>query len=181
LKKDLPNARDQKYKWITMHWHMFNRSRDLGIPFTDPVPVSHDPNRMTYPAEEDYLLRDFKPLLERYGVDAVSYGHTHVYERYRINGIHYIEAASNGNNYRSPNDPPCSPNGYCPEFEENRFRSFLLVSFDPHKGMTGQGIQSSMETNRIGSLGRVFDSFLISRPNRSIHEARRGDGKGSGS
>jgi hypothetical protein len=85
-----------------------------------------------------------------------------------------------GNNYRSPNDSPCSPNGYCPEFEENRFRSFLLVSVDPHKGMTAQGIQSSMETNRIGSPGRVFDYFLISHPNRSIQEAQRGSGKGSG-
>jgi hypothetical protein len=100
--------------------------------------------------------------LEEYGVDAVSYGHTHVYERYRINGIHYIEAASNGNNYRTPNDPPCSPNGYCPEFEENRFRSFLLVSLDPHAGMAGQGVQASVEANRIGGLGRVFDSFPIS-------------------
>ena len=180
LKKDLPNARDQKYKWITMHWHMFNRSHDLEVPFTDPVPLSHDPNRMTYPAEEDYLLRDLKPLLEKYGVNAVSYGHTHVYERYRINGIHYIEAASNGNNYRSPNDPPCSPNGYCPEFEENRFRSFLLVSVDPQKGITAQGIQASMETNRIGSLGRAFDSFPISHPNRSIQNGRRGIEKGSG-
>jgi hypothetical protein len=43
---------------------------------------------------------------EKHGVDAVSYGHTHVYERYRIYGIQYIEAASNGNNYLSPNDPP---------------------------------------------------------------------------
>jgi len=164
LKRDLPKARGLKYKWIAMHWHMFNRSNDLKVPFTDPVPIFQDPNRMTYSAAEDYLLRDFKPLLEKYGVDAVSYGHTHVYERYRINGIHYIEASSNGNNYRSPNDPRCSPNGYCPEFEENRFRSFLLVSVDPHSGMVGQGIQASVEANRIGSLGRVFDSFPISPP-----------------
>ena len=180
LKSDLLNSRDQKYKWITMHWHMFNRSNDLKVPFTDPVPLGNDPHRMTYPAEEDYLLRDFKPLVEKFGVDAVSYGHSHVYERYRIHGTHYIEAASTGNNYRNPKDPPCSPNGFCPEFEENRFRSFLLVLVDPHMGMTGQGIQASMETNRIGALGRVFDSFVISPANRWASEARRANGKGSG-
>jgi hypothetical protein len=76
--------------------------------------------------------------------------------------------------------PPCFPNGYFPEFEENRFPSFLLVSVDPPRAMEGQGIQASVEANRIGSLGRVFDPFLISHPNRSIHEARRGNGKGSG-
>jgi hypothetical protein len=59
----------------------------------------------TYPADQDYLLRDIKPLYEKYGVNAVSFGHSHVYERYCFNGVNYIEAASIGNSYVNPSDP----------------------------------------------------------------------------
>lgn len=71
---------------------MFNRpSQATNIPYTDPVLVN---GVETYPADQDYLLRDIKPLYEKYGVIAVSFDHSHVYDRYLFNGVNYIEAAS---------------------------------------------------------------------------------------
>jgi hypothetical protein len=108
LKKALITAQQCRYTWISMHWHIFNRSRATQIPFTRPVPSAGNPNRMIYPQNEDYALRDLKPLWEEYGVNAVSYGHAHVYERYTSNGIQYVEASSIGNTYRNGREPKCS-------------------------------------------------------------------------
>ena len=38
LKEDLITAQQSKYIWVSMHWHMFNRSQATAIPFTQPVP-----------------------------------------------------------------------------------------------------------------------------------------------
>ena len=163
LAADLRAAAGRGYIWVTQHWHMFNRSVDVKVPFTDPVPGQGDAaGTVTYPAGEDYLLRDVKPLYEKYGVNGVSFGHSHVYEHYRVNGISYIEAASIGNTYRNASDPPCSPNtGACPEFEETRFRSIMVVDIDPARGISARGIQTSVEPGGTGAVGRVFDTFTI--------------------
>lgn len=158
LKADL-EAKEAKYTWVSQHWHMFNRGKDTQFAFTDPVASPTDPDQMEYPREKDYIHRDIKPLFEEYGVDAVSFGHSHVYERYFVNGIHYIEAASGGNCYRGADDPD-DPYGYKPVVEDNRFRSIMVVSADPEKGLRAQGIQTSDE-NGVGYIGRVFDDFQI--------------------
>ena len=151
---------------------MFNRpSQATNIPYTDPVLVN---GVETYPAEQDYLLRDIKPLYEKYGVIAVSFGHSHVYGRYLFNGVNYIEAASIGNTYENNSDPMYSGQGeqYPVKFTDCRFRSFLLVSTDPITGMTARGIQASApdpayvnDADLQGNyIGRVFDQFTVAPP-----------------
>lgn len=76
--------------------------------------------------------------------------------------VPHIEAATIGNNYRSPDDP-FEPHGNHPVVEENRFRSFMLVSIDPDRGMTAQGIQASVEAYKLGTVGSVFDGFTLVR------------------
>ena len=170
LKEDLITAQQSKYIWVSMHWHMFNRSQATAIPFTQPVPSPNNPREMVYPPDQDYLLRDVKPLWEKVGVNAVSYGHAHVYERYSSNGIQYLEASSIGNTYRNGKDPACSGQEggkYCPFVDRCGFRSFVVVSLDPDEGLIGRGIQASVEADGIGYRGRVFDSFLMAaRPGR---------------
>lgn len=104
-----------------------------------------------------------RPIYEAYGVDAVNFGHSHVYERYYINGVNYIEAASIGNNYRNTADP-FHPSGNLPIIEENNFRSFMIVTVDEN-GMQGHGVQASVETSdvdtEVGYCGRVFETFTI--------------------
>jgi hypothetical protein len=91
------------------------------IPYTDPLLVN---GVETYPADQDYLLRDIKPLYEKYGVNGVSFGHSHVYERYCFNGVNYIEAASIGNSYVNPGDPLHSGQGdqYPVTFQDCRLK-----------------------------------------------------------
>jgi hypothetical protein len=172
LKKDLKDVEKKKYIWVTEHWHMFNRpSQATDVPYTDPVLVN---GVETYPADQDYLLRDIKPLYEKYGVNAVSFGHSHVYERYCFNGVNYIEAASIGNSYVNPSDPLHSGQGdeYPVTFQDCRFRSFLLVSADPVTGMKAKGIQASdpdpayvNDADLQGAyIGRVFDEFTVAQP-----------------
>ena len=100
-----------------------------------------------------------RPIYETYGVDAVNFGHSHVYERYQINGVNYIEAASIGNNYRGTGDA-YHFSGNLPVVEENNFRSYMLVHVG-EEGVTARGIQASVEDNGIGYIGRVIDNFTI--------------------
>jgi hypothetical protein len=165
LQADLKAVDRRRYIWVTQHWHMFNRATDVGVPYTDPAPSADNPEVMVYDKSADYLMRDLKPLYERWGVSGVSFGHSHVYERYRINGVNYIEAASIGNTYRGAKDPPCSTNlEVCPIVDETRFRSFLTVTVDAAAGVRAEATQTSLESNGIGFVGRVFDRFEIAKP-----------------
>jgi hypothetical protein len=158
LKRDLKNSKDAAYTWVTQHWHMYGRGHETDIAYTDPVTGAD--GKMTYPASADYLQRDLKPLFETYGVDGLSYGHSHVYERYVINGVNYVEAATIGNTYRVPSDPPLNALGLAPAADENRFRSFMLLKAAPTTGLHGYGIQASVEASGGGYIGRIFDDFL---------------------
>ncbi|MBI4873717.1 MAG: metallophosphoesterase family protein [Acidobacteria bacterium] len=165
LEEDLKAAGRRRYVWVTQHWHMFNRATDIDVPYTDPLPSAENPDGVTYDKSADYLMRDLKPLYESGGVNAASFGHSHVYERYRINGVHYIEAASIGNTYRGAKDPPCSTNlNVCPDADETRFRSFLTVSLDAAEGIVAEATQTSIETDQVGFVGRVWDRFRIAPP-----------------
>jgi hypothetical protein len=157
LVNDLANT-EAKYKWVVMHWHMLNRGDDGYFPVSEAVADPEDPTKAIYP-DGDYCWDVLRPIYEEYGVNAVNFGHSHVYERYLIGGVNYIEAASIGNNYRATSDP-YHPSGNQPVVEQNNFRSVMLVHVG-EDGMTAQGIQASVEENGIGYIGRVFDSFTI--------------------
>ena len=149
---------DARYKWVVMHWHMLNRGDDGYYPVSTAIADPKDPTKAIYP-DGDYCWDVLRPVYEEYGVDAVNFGHSHVYERYQINGVNYIEAASIGNNYRGTADP-YHPSGNLPLVEENNFRSIMLVHVGDD-GMTAKGVQASVEDNGIGYIGRVFDTFTI--------------------
>lgn len=149
LMNDLAST-DAKYKWVNMHWHMLNRGDDGYYPVSQPV---IDVNKATYP-EGDYAYNVLKPIYEMYNVDAVSFGHSHVYERYLINDVNYIEAASIGNNYREADDP-YHPSGNLPIVEKNDIRSFMLLTKNEN-GILAQGIAASGDTK-----GQVFDAFYV--------------------
>jgi hypothetical protein len=159
LKRALADAGRRQHTWVTMHWHMLNRGSDGWTPYSNPVASLLDPAAVTYPTP-DLLYNEVKPLFEKYDVDGVSYGHSHVYERYLINDVNYIEAASIGNNYRAEADP-YHPSGNVPVVEQNGFRSFMVLTSDRCKGLTAQGIQASVEADNVGYVGRVFDSFTL--------------------
>lgn len=151
LENDLAST-DAKYKWINMHWHMLNRGEDGYYPVSEPV-IKGD--KAEYP-NGDYAYDVLKPIYEKYGVDAVSFGHSHVYERYLINGVNYIEAASIGNNYRGEEDP-YHPSGNKPVFEKNDIRSFMLLTKND-AGISAKGIAASGNTK-----GQTFDEFYVAK------------------
>ena len=157
LQRDLATS-DARYKWVVMHWHMIHRGDDGWVPTSEPVADADDPTRVSYP-NGDYCYDVLRPVFEQYGVNAVNFGHSHVYERYLVNDVHYIEAASIGSNQRVASDP-YHFSGNLPVIEANEYRSFMLVNVGPD-GMTAKGVQSSVEDNGIGYIGRVIEEFTI--------------------
>lgn len=157
LKEDLAKS-EKPYKWVVMHFHMMNRGEDVQIGLAVPQPDPNDPEKVIYP-EGDNGQNVLRPIYEENGVCAVCFGHSHVYERYLVNGVNYIEAASIGNNYRGENDP-YHPTGIKPEVEFNDFRSFLHVT-KTDEGLKAEGIQASLPESGEGEIGQVFDSYII--------------------
>ncbi len=156
LEKALTGS-DSRFKWIIMHWHMMNRGDDTQPLLCQPRPDPADPSRVIYPVD---TVRDFlHPLFVKTHVSAVSYGHSHVYERYLIDGVHYIEAAYMGVKYGKP-DGKVNPSGIYPVNQQHDFRSYLVVSCGGGR-LRARAYQASMEPGGYGFEGRVFDEFDI--------------------
>ena len=87
LKNELCKS-EAKFKWVIQHFHFLNKGGDVQFNFCDPV-IDENGNA-TYPFDHAADLMD---LYSENGVNAVTYGHSHVYERYYRKSTHYIEAA----------------------------------------------------------------------------------------
>lgn len=120
LENDLKNDRS-KYKWVITHFHLLSKAWDAKFHLCDPVTDAG--GNVTYPHDYEGMLRD---LFSRYGINGVSYGHSHVYERYCDKGTHYIEAAYLSVTFSKPDDTP-HPSGLLPVAEDNSRRSFMIA------------------------------------------------------
>lgn len=119
LTDDLENDRS-KFKWIIQHFHILNKAWDAKFNLCHPV--IDEENNISYPDDYSAILID---IFSKNRVNAVSYGHSHVYERYYTKGTHYIEAAYLSKTFADPEAEP-HPYGILPVFEDNSRRSFAI-------------------------------------------------------
>lgn len=110
-----------KYKWVITHFHILSKAWDAKFNLCDPV-LDVDGN-VTYPNDYGSMLRT---IFSQNGVNAVSYGHSHVYERYYEKGTHYIEAAYLSVTFADSDAKP-HPSGLLPIVEDNSRRSFMIA------------------------------------------------------
>ena len=157
LENDLKN-KTSRYTWVVQHWHMLNRGAEVWVPMSEPLIDPAKPERAIYPYG-DHCWNVLRPLYEKYGVNAVNFGHSHVYERYLINKVNYIEAATIGNNYRDQNDP-LHFSGIAPVLEQNNFRSCLVVT-SAAESLSAKAMRASNDGNGNAKVGETFDEFVI--------------------
>jgi hypothetical protein len=55
--------------------------------------------RYAYPVADDVWKNDIEPLLLEHGVDLVLNGHSHVWNRAEVDGMHYLETSNVGNTF----------------------------------------------------------------------------------
>ena len=56
--------------------------------------------RYHYPKNDDYIIQELVPLLEKAGVQLVFYGHSHLWNRFQSpSGMHFLETSNVGNSY----------------------------------------------------------------------------------
>lgn len=53
--------------------------------------------RYQYPLGDDIWRRDIEPLLIKHGVDLVQIGHSHLWNRTKVDSMHYLETSNVGN------------------------------------------------------------------------------------
>lgn len=102
-----PEFQQAKYKIVMFHHPPHSLGENSVPAYTDPVQrVERDAAgaitaiRYEYPPDQDYLLRDVVPLLEKAGVNLVFYGHSHLWNRFvSPSGMHFLETSNVGNSY----------------------------------------------------------------------------------
>lgn len=109
LERELNSAefKNAKYKVMMFHHPAHTLGENIIPAFTDPVQIidrDRDGNiksiRYEYPKDEDYIIRDVIPLLEKAGVQLVLYGHSHLWNRFLSHsGVNYLETSNVGNSY----------------------------------------------------------------------------------
>lgn len=82
LAQDLETSQT-RFKWVIQHWHILNKGEDVQPHLCQPVDTGNGAVSYPYNYEEELMK-----LFERGGVHAVSYGHSHVYERYYYRHAH---------------------------------------------------------------------------------------------
>lgn len=119
LEEDLSHD-NSRYRWVIQHFHILNRAWDAK--FNLCAPETDDEGNAIYPHDGGQQLID---LFSAHRINAVTYGHSHVYERYYTQGTHYIEAAYLSITFAKPDSPP-HPSGLLPVLEDNSRRSFAI-------------------------------------------------------
>jgi hypothetical protein len=143
-----------KYKWVIMHWHLLNKGSDVQPNLCNPV-IDENGN-VNYPIDGCKILMD---LFEKNGVNGVSFGHSHVYERYIHNGTTYIEAAYFIRCYREEN-APVHPSGLLPVVDDVSQPSYLIVEKN-ETGLLGIASYFTYNNPQTEKEELVFDNFLI--------------------
>jgi len=102
-----PEFKQAKYKVVMLHHPVHSLGENIVPAYTNPVQsIEKDDSgkiiniRYEYPLEEDYLIRDIVPLLEKNNVQLVYYGHSHLWNRFKSeSGINFLESSNVGNSY----------------------------------------------------------------------------------
>ncbi|OCQ92223.1 metallophosphoesterase [Oscillatoriales cyanobacterium USR001] len=146
-----PEFKQAKYKIVMFHHPPHTLGDNIVPAYTDPVQIiDREPNgnikmiRYEYPKENDYIIRDLIPLLEKANVQLVLYGHSHLWNRFiSPSGMHFLETSNVGNNYpaaigeRRRFVPPAYQEEYVPIGDPNGLEP-VMPNIAPVLGEDGQ-------------------------------------------
>nr|WP_281269188.1 metallophosphoesterase [Thiocapsa rosea] len=193
-----PAFRNGKYRVVLMHHPIHSLGANSSPPFTDPVRIEErDTNgaltgvRYEYPRADDYRVRDLEPLLRQAGVQLVLNGHSHLWNRFFDQGVHYLETSNVGNSFGAfhvlggqtrPVPPPPwrasnataqgDPNGLepiapsiAPETDGDQVMPFIasnrLTLFSILDTADGSVTSYAFDTGRRDSDVRTMDRFIL--------------------
>ena len=102
-----PEFQQAEYKIVMFHHPPHSLGENIVPAYTDPQQIIEKDNhgnikmiRYEYPLNQDYLIKDVIPLLEKAGVQLVYYGHSHLWNRFMSpSGMHFLESSNVGNSY----------------------------------------------------------------------------------
>lgn len=102
-----PAFKQAKYRIVMFHHPVHSLGDNIVPPYTNPVQTINRnlsgtiaAIRYEYPRQQDYLIRDVLPLLEKAKVQLVFYGHSHLWNRFiSQQGMHFLESSNVGNTY----------------------------------------------------------------------------------
>lgn len=106
-----PAWQEAAYRIVALHHPIFTQGHDRIPLFTQPKAVETRNSdgqlvarRYTYPVDD--LRNGLAPLLSTHGTHLVVNGHSHLYNRFFVDGVHYLETSHLGNTYGVTGDDP---------------------------------------------------------------------------
>lgn len=131
LKRELASKefQDARYKIVMYHFDSHSLGSNCIPAYTEPVahnavsPITGQSMVVyDYPVENDYIANLVEPLMEKYNVDLLITGHSHIWNRFITkNGMNILESSNVGNNY----------GGY---YKEGDARTFAPSAFNRDDG-----------------------------------------------
>ena len=128
---------EAKYRIVLMHQGPHGLGQNYLPVFAHPVQVIDRSEtgqplsvRYEYPIKNDILVNDIRPLLEKYKVQLVVQGHSHIWSRLSRNNVHYLETSNVGSTYGCYVEGYKSRSNY-PEDVRHDKRNYPLTG-DPH-------------------------------------------------
>ncbi len=105
-----PEFKAAKYRIVMFHHPPHSLGQNIVPPYTDPLQeIRRDQDnqisaiRYHYNIDQDYLIKDVVPLLEKAGVDLVYFGHCHLWNRFEQSTdrgtLHFLESSHAGNTH----------------------------------------------------------------------------------
>lgn len=166
-----PEFKSAKYKIVMMHESIQSIGQNIMPVYTDPVEelVKNSAGiltaiRYSYPLENNYLVRDIQPLLLNAGVHLVLGGHSHIWNRFKIGSVNFLESSHVGNTYSAW----YNPNGLAPEAPTiENFNGLHFISSANHTVFSvfdsGDGTVKSYHANLLTPAAApvLFDQFKI--------------------
>lgn len=153
LEKEVQSEEFQnaKYKVVMFHHPPHTLGGNIVPPYTNPQQIVKRDSKNNiesityeYPLENDYIIRDLIPLLEKAGVQFVYYGHSHLWNRFQSSsGMHFLESSNVGNSYgahtqENPRQVLDNPN-YIAVGNPNGLNP-IVPNIDPLKDESGQSL-----------------------------------------
>ena len=136
LKKDLAAVPDGMYKFVILHEPIYS--------FGHHLPKKH--------------LKALRAVFSEHGVHAVCAGHSHIYEHFLVDGIHYLTLGGTGAPFHEPRENP-EPEEEKYFVKTGKFHNFLLVTVT-NKGLVFQIIDSDKD--------KVVEEWVVDTPRTAL-------------
>jgi hypothetical protein len=156
------------YRIVMLHHPVHSVGHDGVMAFCEPqATVERDEKgdvtrvAYSYPDENDQLTTVLAPLLEAAGVSLVFYGHNHLYQHFKVGGVHYLETSNVGNTYGIRENS--GDNAWTTSPASPLLADATKTAYSVFDSADGSVTTWEFDATNLEDAGRLHDKFTVPR------------------